>query len=66
VNLNYEDKWVENSRVLSLYEKKIMQGMCSTGRELNVCMEAWRVVGKIFKKFWSKRRYYYSYHIFDH
>jgi len=22
VNLNYEDKWVENSRVLSLYEKK--------------------------------------------
>ena len=22
VNLNYEDKWVENSRVLSLYAKK--------------------------------------------
>jgi len=22
VNLNYEGKWVENSRVLSLYEKK--------------------------------------------
>jgi len=22
VNLNYEDQWVENSRVLSLYEKK--------------------------------------------
>ena len=22
MNLNYEDKWVENSRVLSLYEKK--------------------------------------------
>jgi len=22
VNLNYEDKWVEISRVLSLYEKK--------------------------------------------
>ena len=21
MNLNYEDKWVENSRVLSLYEK---------------------------------------------
>ena len=22
MNLNYEDKWVENCRVLSLYEKK--------------------------------------------
>ena len=22
MNLNYEDKWVENSRVLSLYEKQ--------------------------------------------
>ena len=44
MNLNSEDKWVENSRVLSLYEKK----NCLYG---NV-----KIVGKIFKKFWSKGR----------
>jgi len=28
VNLNYEDKWVENSRVLSLYKKKELCKEC--------------------------------------
>jgi len=56
VNLNNEGKWVENSSVLRLYEKK------NYARNVFYRTVVERLYGnlknsrKIFKKFWSKGR----------
>jgi len=57
VNLNYEDEWVENSRVLSLYEKKNYAWYVFYRKVVERLYGNVKSSRKYFKKFWSKGRY---------
>ena len=54
MNLNYEDKWVENSRVLSLYGKKNYVGNVFHRRVAERSYGSVKSSRKVFLNLWSK------------